>query len=82
MATRMKAVGIKATVVGGRVRDLKELKATGLPVSDYRLIFCIATNLCDHRSGPKPALLLGLMPRLKRVLGMYQFQLQVSLFLQ
>lgn len=32
MATRMKALGIKATVVGGRVRDLKELKATGLPV--------------------------------------------------
>ncbi|CAI7663482.1 unnamed protein product [Penicillium viridicatum] len=32
MATRMKALGIKATVVGGRVRDLKELKATGLPI--------------------------------------------------
>ncbi|CAG8904696.1 unnamed protein product [Penicillium egyptiacum] len=32
MATRMKALGTKATVVGGRVRDLKELKATGLPV--------------------------------------------------
>ncbi|CAG8946781.1 unnamed protein product [Penicillium salamii] len=32
MATRMKAVGIKATVVGGRVRDLRELKATGLPI--------------------------------------------------
>ncbi|KAJ5205890.1 Ribonuclease E inhibitor RraA/Dimethylmenaquinone methyltransferase [Penicillium cf. griseofulvum] len=32
MATRMKAVGIKATVVGGRVRDLRELRATGLPI--------------------------------------------------
>ncbi|QQK45768.1 Ribonuclease E inhibitor RraA/Dimethylmenaquinone methyltransferase [Penicillium digitatum] len=32
MATRMKALGIKATVVGGRVRDLKELQATGLPI--------------------------------------------------
>ncbi|CAI7631984.1 unnamed protein product [Penicillium glandicola] len=32
MATRMKALGIKATVVGGRVRDLRELKATGLPI--------------------------------------------------
>jgi regulator of RNase E activity RraA len=34
MATRMKAVGIKGTVVGGRVRDLRELRATGLPVCD------------------------------------------------
>ncbi|KAJ5545055.1 hypothetical protein N7535_006557 [Penicillium sp. DV-2018c] len=32
MATRMKALGIKATVVGGRVRDLRELQATGLPI--------------------------------------------------
>ncbi|KAJ5823178.1 hypothetical protein N7447_005518 [Penicillium robsamsonii] len=32
MATRMKAFGIKATVVGGRVRDLRELQATGLPI--------------------------------------------------
>lgn len=40
MATRMKALGIKATVVGGRVRDLKELKATGLPVCLDLSWFC------------------------------------------
>lgn len=33
MATRMKVLGIKAAVVGGRVRDLRELQATGLSVS-------------------------------------------------
>ncbi|KAJ5297478.1 hypothetical protein PENANT_c005G03402 [Penicillium antarcticum] len=32
MATRMVAVGIMATVVGGRVRDLGELRETGLPI--------------------------------------------------
>ncbi|CAL5875111.1 uncharacterized protein PFLUO_LOCUS9415 [Penicillium psychrofluorescens] len=32
MATRMKFLGIKAAVIGGRVRDLKELSGTGLPV--------------------------------------------------
>ncbi|KAJ5679267.1 hypothetical protein N7462_007511 [Penicillium macrosclerotiorum] len=32
MATRMKALGIKAAVVGGRVRDLRELQATELPI--------------------------------------------------
>lgn len=32
MATRMKVLGIKAAVVNGRVRDLRELQATGLPV--------------------------------------------------
>jgi regulator of RNase E activity RraA len=33
MATRMVAVGIRGTVVGGRIRDLGELRETGLPVS-------------------------------------------------
>ncbi|KAJ6161122.1 hypothetical protein N7470_004518 [Penicillium chermesinum] len=33
MAARMKVLGIKATVVSGRVRDVRELQATGLPVS-------------------------------------------------
>lgn len=33
MATRMKFLGIKAAVVGGRVRDLRELQGTELPVS-------------------------------------------------
>lgn len=32
MATRMKVLGIKAAVVEGRVRDLRELQATELPV--------------------------------------------------
>ncbi|KAJ5928613.1 hypothetical protein N7466_007569 [Penicillium verhagenii] len=32
MATRMKFLGIKAAVVGGRVRDLRELQETGLPI--------------------------------------------------
>lgn len=34
MATRMKVLGIRAAVVGGRVRDLRELQATELPVRD------------------------------------------------
>lgn len=40
MATRMKVLGIKAAVVGGRVRDLRELQATGLPVGavDFEII--------------------------------------------
>ncbi len=33
MATRMKAKGVEACVVGGRVRDLAELRSSGLPVS-------------------------------------------------
>ncbi|CAI7612868.1 unnamed protein product [Penicillium pancosmium] len=32
MATRMKALGLKGAVVGGRIRDLRELQATGLPI--------------------------------------------------
>ncbi|KAJ5089648.1 hypothetical protein N7532_008332 [Penicillium argentinense] len=32
MATRMKVLGIKAAVVGGRIRDLRELQATELPI--------------------------------------------------
>ncbi|KAJ5994443.1 hypothetical protein N7451_010167 [Penicillium sp. IBT 35674x] len=32
MATRMKFLGIKAAVVGGRVRDLRELQGTELPI--------------------------------------------------
>ncbi|KAJ6029544.1 uncharacterized protein N7446_011105 [Penicillium canescens] len=32
MATRMVAVGIRGTVVGGRIRDLGELRGTGLPI--------------------------------------------------
>jgi regulator of RNase E activity RraA len=33
MATRMKVRGVEACVVGGRVRDLTELRKSGLPVS-------------------------------------------------
>ncbi|KAJ6028123.1 hypothetical protein N7540_003699 [Penicillium herquei] len=32
MATRMKYLGIKAAVVGGRIRDLRELQGTELPI--------------------------------------------------
>lgn len=32
MAARMKFLGIRAAVVGGRVRDLAELRGTELPV--------------------------------------------------
>ncbi|KAJ5221578.1 uncharacterized protein N7469_010465 [Penicillium citrinum] len=32
MATRMKALGLKGAVIGGRIRDLRELQATGLPI--------------------------------------------------
>ncbi|KAJ5633730.1 hypothetical protein N7528_001572 [Penicillium herquei] len=32
MATRMKYLGIKAAVVGGRIRDLRELQGTDLPI--------------------------------------------------
>lgn len=35
MATRMKVLGIRATVVNGRVRDLRELMETKLPVCYY-----------------------------------------------
>lgn len=35
MASRMKFRGVRACVVGGRVRDLAELKSSGLPVSDF-----------------------------------------------
>lgn len=33
MATRMKMRGVEACIVGGRVRDLAELRSSGLPVS-------------------------------------------------
>jgi regulator of RNase E activity RraA len=35
MARRMKVRGVSACVVGGRVRDVAELRATSLPVSHY-----------------------------------------------
>jgi regulator of RNase E activity RraA len=35
MATRMKVLGIRAAVVNGRVRDLRELVETELPVCFY-----------------------------------------------
>lgn len=36
MASRMKVRGVRGCVVGGRVRDLAELKSSGLPVSDLK----------------------------------------------
>lgn len=50
MAARMKVRGVKACVVGGRVRDLAELKASGLPVSfplNSHLSSLLAVALCD-----------------------------------
>lgn len=35
MALRMKLLGAKAAVIGGRVRDLDELRDSGLPVWPY-----------------------------------------------
>lgn len=40
MATRMKVLGIRAAVVGGRVRDLGELHGTKLPVC-FIFLYCI-----------------------------------------
>lgn len=40
MATRMKVLGIKAAVVGGRVRDLRELQGLELPVDFVFLDLC------------------------------------------
>jgi len=37
MATRMKVRGVEACIVGGRVRDLAELRKSGLPVSDKQM---------------------------------------------
>ena len=86
MATRMKALGIKATVVGGRIRDLKELKATGLPVcldlswflSGSMLL--IAFFLLDNRYSLVLVLPLAQVPRPRQVLVMCQSQLGVLLF--
>lgn len=33
MALRMKVCGAKGAVVGGRIRDLKEMRGLGFPVS-------------------------------------------------
>lgn len=39
MATRMKVLGISGVVVNGRVRDLRELHETGLPVRQYSFLY-------------------------------------------
>jgi hypothetical protein len=59
MATRMKALGARGVIVNGRVRDLAELKATGLQVCLFlagsgglRDIYnTIALNVVDCRFG-------------------------------
>jgi regulator of RNase E activity RraA len=47
MATRMKVLGIRAAVVNGRVRDLRELLETELPVCVFTLllVICISGDL-------------------------------------
>lgn len=73
MATRMKALGIKATVVDGRVRDLRELQSTKLPVcGDYLVVRKRVTDVCGSRSGRALPLLLVPMPRPRLVLVMCQ----------
>ena len=42
MGTRMKVRGVKACLVGGRVRDLAELRSSGLPVSLVPLSRCLS----------------------------------------
>jgi hypothetical protein len=46
MATRMKARGVEACIVGGRVRDLTELRKSGLPVSDKQMNCTSASRHC------------------------------------
>ncbi len=41
MATRMKVLGISGVVVNGRVRDLRELHETGLPVRQYSFLMVL-----------------------------------------
>ena len=45
MANRMKINGVEGCVVGGRIRDLAELKASGLPVSIDIFLSTIATTV-------------------------------------
>lgn len=76
MATRMKVLGIKAAVVGGRVRDLRELQATKLPVRNLSTLYSeIMTDfVCRFGLGaPRP---LVLVPKRRRVCGMFLFRLE------
>jgi regulator of RNase E activity RraA len=41
MANKMQKNGVRGCVVGGRVRDLAELKSSGLPVSTYFFTFLL-----------------------------------------
>jgi len=55
MATRMKVRGVEACIVGGRVRDLAELRKSGLPVSDrqhLRLGNCFGFHLSTTECSP------------------------------
>jgi len=70
MATRMKVLGIKAAVVGGRVRDLRELQATKLPVGVLTLYSGIMTDYAS-RSGLELLPLLAQAPKPKRVCGTF-----------
>ena len=45
MANRMKTNGVEGCVVGGRIRDLAELKASGLPVSFDLFSSTMATSV-------------------------------------
>ena len=56
MAARMKVRGVQACLVGGRVRDLAELKESGLPVSFPHLFNLLPLDLlhicCLHHALP------------------------------
>lgn len=73
MATRMKVLGIKAAVVGGRVRDLRELHTTELPVS----LVCFYDGKIDvdplRRSGLGGRRLWELVLRPKPLCEMFLF---------
>jgi regulator of RNase E activity RraA len=49
MANRMQKNGVLGCVVGGRVRDLAELKSSGLPVSTYLFTF-VLVFLCSNNT--------------------------------
>jgi hypothetical protein len=59
MAARMKVRGVEACIVGGRVRDLAELRKSGLPVSDKqtKLYICVSVIALAFTFPPPNALL-------------------------
>lgn len=87
MATRMKVLGLKGAVVGGRIRDLRELQATGLPVGleTFFLSLKKGTGLQTnhlYRFGLGPHRRWGLVLKLKLQRAMCPSLLEASLSLR